>query len=527
MLILGLAALVGSTYSGLGQNGFIDFDDDKYVSENPVVGRGLTWAGLGWAFSSVGYAHNWHPLTWLSHMLDVQLFGLDPGAHHLVNLALHTANASLLFVVLRSMTGALWRSALTAAVFGVHPLHVESVAWIAERKDVLSTLFWMTTVWSAVSFARRPRPAVYAVAIVSYSLGLLAKPMLVTLPFLLLLLDYWPLGRLAAGGRRAGGRTLPTGGRLVAEKLPFFALAAFSGAMTWWAQSPGTLVIPLRDLPFSQRLANASSSYVAYIWDALWPTRLAIFYPHARGDLSVAAAIAGFLMLAIASFLVFRFGRRQPYLRTGWLWYLGTLVPVIGLVQTGGQARADRYTYVPLIGLTVMAAWGLQAGLDRRPAARRAAIAACALCLAALSWVAHRQVGVWRDNYTLYSHAVQATRGNWLAHNNLAVALEESGLVGPAIAHYQEALRIDPRYGAAHNNLGVLLLGLGNTAGALHHLAEAARLYPDEPKVAFNLGTALKRTGRNVEAGRWWRRSLSLNPDNPEARKALESLPAP
>ena len=460
-LILGIAItlLTLALYWRVQGHGFLHYDDYQYVVDNPHVRHGLTRQGVLWALTS-GYASNWHPLTWLSHMLDCELYGLNPQGHHLNNLLLHIANALLLFRLLLRMTGALWRSAFVAALFALHPLHVESVAWVAERKDVLSTLFWMLTLGAYLRYRERPTGTRYLATLFLFALGLAAKPMLVTLPFVLLLLDCWPLGRMPSPRS-----LLP----LVREKAPFFVLAALSSVITFWVQSHwGAVVL---SIPLKERLANALVSYVGYGAKMLWPVNLACFYPHPLDGLPLWQAAGALLLLAGVTVAVVRAGRRLPYLAVGWLWYLGTLVPVIGLVQVGAQAMADRYTYVPLIGLFVMLSWGAGSLAAKGPLPKIATAALSAALLAALLPLTWSQISHWKDSETLFAHALEVTDRNLLAHNNLGNALARQGRLEEAEFHLVEALRLRPDYAAAQNNLGILRLRQGRFEEAAGHFA--------------------------------------------------------
>jgi hypothetical protein len=470
-IALGLAALVGIVYAPVRHFDFVQLDDPAYVIENPHVLQGLTSEGLAWALTT-GHAANWHPVTWLSHMLDVQLFGLAPGPHHMASLSLHLANTLLLFGLLARMSGAPWRSAFVAALFGVHPLHVESVAWVAERKDVLSTLFWILTTWAYVAYVRStpstdstspapsrsaakktatPPPAasqarrgsLYALTLALYALGLMAKPMLVTLPFALLLLDVWPLGRLGPLGRTRA-RTL------VREKLPLFCMAAASSAVTVLVQQKGGAVTTLESNPFSLRLQNALVSAAAYLRDAVWPARLTVIYPYP--DAIPAWQTAGAcVVLGGLSFMAYRLARRHPYLPVGWLWYLGTLVPVLGLVRVGLQARADRYTYVPLIGIFIAIAWGGAALAARARMPRQVAPIAAAVAIVACALAARTQVGYWQDNVSLFTRATVLTLhvDEYDAHMSLGATLAGQGRMDEALRHFTEAMRLRPDSGEA------------------------------------------------------------------------------
>ena len=511
-------------YASVGHHGFVNFDDGDYVSENPMVARGLTWQGVSWAFTS-GYASNWHPLTWLSHMLDVQLYGLNPGPHHLTNLFFHIANTLLLFGLLHRMTGALGRSAFVAALFAVHPLHVESVAWVAERKDVLSTLFEMLTLWAYVGYARQPRLHRYLVVLLLFALGLMAKPMLVTLPFVMLLLDFWPLGRFTPRPNLASdsgpSRTRrATAVNLVKEKLPLLALTVASSVVTFVVQRRGGAVMGLDAIPLHIRAANALVSYVAYIGKMLWPARLAVFYPYVRSLPGWWIAGASLILVAVSVAAIWA-GLRYPYLPVGWYWYLGTLVPVIGLVQVGSQPIADRYTYVPLIGLFIVMAWGVPDLLSRWPLGRRALPAAAGVVMLGCAITARAQLQNWESSTALWTHTLEVTTGNNLAHNNLGNALAKQGKFNDAIAQYSEALRIKPDYAFAQNNLGRVLANQGRVSGAIEHYSEALRIDPDYADAHNNLGIVLADQGKLGEAIAHYLSALRTKPDFADAHNNL------
>jgi tetratricopeptide (TPR) repeat protein len=528
-----LAAVTAAVFWPVATHEFIVFDDDVYVADNPWVQRGLGWAGVAWAFSATRAA-NWHPLTWLSHMLDCELFGLNPAGHHLIGLLLHMAAAVVLFRALARMTRAIWAGAFAAALFALHPLHVESVAWVAERKDVLSTLFWMLTIWAYARYAqgRAAAPGAapgkerartgrgdYLLVLVFFALGLLSKPMLVTLPFVLLLLDYWPLGRLDI--ERWKAQALP----LIIEKMPLFALSAASCAVTCLVQQGAAAVRPLEILPVEARIANALVSYVAYIGKMLWPRGLAAYYPYDLAAPIWHAAGAGLLLLAI-SLAVFFYGKKRPYLLVGWLWYLGTLVPVIGLVQVGGQAMADRYTYVPLVGLFIAAAAGAaEAAAHRRVPAAVMAAAAAAL-LAAFIAVTEGQLTHWRDSIRLFRHTLAEAGDSALIHNNLAVALDRRGRIEEALHHYRQTLRfasVEIVWDAAisHYNIGNALMRLGKTEEAIDAFMEALRINPAHAEAHNGWGLALKQQGENTAAIEHYREALRRNADYAEAHTNL------
>lgn len=540
-----LVALVAAVYAQAGAFAFVNLDDQQYVTANPMVLRGLRWEGVAWAFGGF-HASNWHPLTWLSHMADVSLFGAHAGAHHLVSVALHALNAILLFALLRRTTGATWRSAIAAALFAVHPLHVESVAWVSERKDVLSGLLFFLALHAWVSYARRPGAGRYLAVAALLALGLLAKPMLVTLPFVLLLLDAWPLGRMAGGAELRASRSmgpvilplLRSGGgegrgegvstpaarkrapALLLEKVPLLALAAVASAVTWRAQSAGEAAVALDVVPLGARVANAAVSYAVYLVRTAWPSGLAAFYPHPvlSGSGIPAWKIAGAaaLIAAITAAAV-RERSRRPYLAWGWLWFLGTLVPVIGLAQVGEQALADRYTYLPLVGPFVAAAWGGADLADRLPRGRAAAAAAAAVAVAALALAAFRQAGTWRDSVALHRRALETTERNWVAWNGLADALADAGRPADAVGAYREALRLRPRLASAWNGLGTAYGMLGAHAEAIAPFEEALRVRPAYSDAWYNLGTAHGSLGRHARAAECFRSALRLRPDDARA----------
>ena len=540
-----LVVITLAAFQGLQTHPFTNYDDDVYVVENTQVHKGLTSGSIAWAFTTNESA-NWHPVTWLSHMLDVQLFGLDAGRHHLTSLLLHILNVVLLFLLLNRMTGALWRCALAAALFAIHPLHVESVAWIAERKDVLSTLLWLLTLAAWLRYVRSPKrglpaPLWYALALVFFALGLMAKPMLVTLPFTLLLLDWWPLGRWdgsAASRSTAGasvadsavgpgpGGTIATGqgaGRgskracglagLVLEKAPFFAMSAASCVVTFVVQRSGGAVQRLQDFTFTERLANAVLSYATYLRKTIWPSSLAIVYPHPHIGLTAFSVIGSALLLAAITVAALWRAERAPYLAVGWLWYLGTLVPVIGLVQVGAQAMADRYTYVPLAGLFIAIVWGAAEMGKGVRALRQALTAAAVASLAVLLAVTRVQQAHWSDNEKLFEHALAVTSNNWLAQNNLGVVLFERGRLEEATVHYLEAVRIWPGFAEAHNDLGLVAVRQGRISEGIEHYEQAIRLQPEFERAHNNLGAALGRQGRTVEAIEEFNRALGIKPD--------------
>ena len=482
---------------------FVNFDDAEYIYENPNIQAGITPEAIKWAFTT-GRANNWHPLTWLSHMLDWQLFGHNPWGHHLTNLIFHIANTLLLFVVLKQMTRNIWPSAFVAALFAIHPLHVESVAWVAERKDVLSTFFWILTVWAYVRFVRRPKVAGYLLVVVFFVLGLLSKPMLVTLPFVLLLLDYWPLDRLSPKRPKAG---------LFIEKIPLFAMALVSCIVTFIVQQKGGAIHSGEDYSFFVRLANASISYLQYINKMIWPVRLAMFYPHPGQNISILYAIISAVFLLVVTIFILRFAADRRYFVTGWFWYLGTLIPVIGLVQVGDQAMADRYSYITLTGLFIIIAWGLPELLGKWPH-RKVALWTCSLVvLSALAVCAYLQQRYWKNSITLCEHALKVTKDNYKAHFCMTDMLLEQGRIEEAIRHNTEALRINPNYAKAFNNLGIALRKAGRIDEAIDCYKRAIEIDPDFATAYVNLGYALAAKGKFDEAISVYNKALKIAPD--------------
>jgi len=524
-----LAAVIIAAFAQLKNADYINFDDNEYVTENRMVLQGIAAKGIIWAFTTY-HASNWHPLTWLSHMADCQLYGPTPSGQHITNVILHIINTLLLFLFFNRVTQAFWASAMLAALFALHPLHVESVAWVSERKDVLSTFFWMTTLWAYCWYVEKPGLDRYLLVLLSFALGLMAKPMLVTLPLVLLLLDYWPLARVQ--GRLATvtvpaktGLSPDTGkplGALVLEKAPLLALAAVSSFITMQAQKQAFLSLEVA--PLTVRSANALLSYGLYIGKMIWPAHLAIFYPYALDSLAGWGVIAASLALVSASILVILKGRKYPYLPVGWFWYLVTLVPVIGLVQVGGQAMADRYTYIPLIGLFLIIVWGardLTAGWRRQKIFLvSSAVIALTLC-ACLTW---RQAGYWRNSVALYEHALAVTGNNSLVLHNLGEAYLGAGRIDEAIVQFQTALKINPRYADAHHNLGICLGLRGQMDQAIAQLKEAVRLQPDSAKMHFNLGVALASQGDLDGALAQYQAALALDADDPLTLNNLADL---
>jgi len=492
---------------------FINLDDEEYVTENPQVLNGLSLNGVIWAFTTK-HCSNWHPLTWLSHMLDTELYGLNPRGHHLTNLLFHLANTLLLFWVLKRMTGMLWESGFVAALFALHPLHVETVAWVAERKDVLSTFFWMLTMGAYVHYVHQASTRRYLLVFFSFALGLLSKPMIVTLPLVLLLLDYWPLGRLHWRLEEQGsqGKTAISGAfRLVWEKVPLLILVVVSCVLTIWAQR-GTIA-PLEALPLGTRMANALISYVSYVGKMVWPCRLAVQYPYPERFPLWQVAGAGLFLIGV-SFLVVREARRRPYLVVGWLWYLGTLVPVIGIVQVGIQAMADRYTYVPLIGLFIMIIWGGVGSLSQWRYRRMALPLFAALIITLLIVLIRTQLLYWNDTIKLYQHSLDLTEKNYHVHYNLGVTLTGEGRNEEAKAQYAEVLKIRPDYYKALSAMGVILSRQRKYSEAIAYYKEALRIKPDHADTHYNLGRAFFQLGKYEDAIKAYKEAIRIKPDD-------------
>lgn len=508
-----LAASIAAVFWPTLGHGFVNYDDDGYVYENPHVARGLGGGGWRWAFTASD-EFNWHPLTWISLMLDTEVHGLRAPGFHATNLLLHLLNSLLLLRILVRVTGSTWRSAFAAALFAVHPLHVESVAWISERKDVLSTLFGFLSIRSYVGHATDRKRGALAWTSLWLALGLMAKPMLVTFPLLFLLMDHWPLARGTAG--RA----------LLAEKLPLFALVGASSAITLFAQHGGGAVRSIESLGLGVRAANAAVSAVAYLGKSFWPSDLAAFYPHPGASLPAWKPAGSLLVLTAISFAAFRLRRSRPYFAFGWCWYLVALVPVIGLVQVGSQAMADRYTYVPLIGVFVAVAWGatdaVRAALGVEAAAARVLAATGTAVLALLAWRARQQVATWKDGETLFRHALACTARNHVAHNNLGLALSDQGRGDEALDHFRAALEIEPRFVEARVNLGKALIEHNRIPEAIVCLEEALRMRADDPEAHNNLGVALALEGRVEESLAHFGRAIEIEPEKESWRRNLE-----
>jgi tetratricopeptide (TPR) repeat protein len=528
-----LLLAVAATFAPALRGDFLHFDDQLYVTANPHVRTGLTRTNLIWGATSVKYF--WQPLCWWSLALDAQIFGDQAAGFHLTNLAWHSCSVLVLLAALLRMTRDLWPSALTTGLFAVHPLNVEPVAWIAERKGVISTFFWMLTVLAYARYAAKPGLGRYLATLLALVLGLMAKPMLVTLPIVLLLLDFWPLARkrvdcdtgepdrLPAGMSSGASITARHFGRLVAEKLPLLLLSIVFSGVAIVAQKRGGALPSGENLVLSNRLKNAALSYLIYLRQAVLPVDLAAFYPHPEDSLKTGPAIAAAIVIAVITLAALRWRRRAPYLVVGWFWYLVTLTPVIGLVQVGSHAHADRYTYVPLVGLFIAVSW-LAADLSRRWRIKQASFAAAVAvlsCLMAMSWI---QCHFWRNTTTLWEHALQVTRNNYLAHNNLAIELMKQGKNDDAMRHFQEALAIKPGYAYALNGAGILAMQRGDSQAAVRRLIAANRTNPALALTHFNLGVVYANLGQNQQAADEFRLCLSLDDEYPDAHLYLGKI---
>jgi protein O-mannosyl-transferase len=526
-LLLFAATLI--VYGQVHNFAFLSFDDTQGLLNNPQVRDGFSGGGIVWAFTT-GYASNWFPLTWFSHMLDFQLFGMDAGWHHLVNVLIHAVSSVLLFALLKRMTGAKWESAFVAFVFALHPLHVESVAWISERKDVLFAFFWFLTTWLYLDFLEKRTVAKYLLVVAAFCLGLMSKQMIVTLPFALLLLDFWPL-------KRAGLKTL------ILEKTPLVALSLAASAIAFLAQRRGGAVQTLEAIPLAARAANALMAYVIYVANFFWPTGLAFFYPYpARWPMGeVAFAAAALAAMSVSVVLAFR---KRPYLAVGWFWFLGTLAPVIGIIQVGHQSRADRYTYVPLIGISIMMARAAAEAFEKWPRARQVlagvAIVSCAWW-ALVTWL---QIPYWKDSAALYTRAIAVTEGNYLAHLNLGVDMAAEGhypdqpharnsLGGvlftmgrrdEALEQFTQAIRLEPGNAEAHGNFGNALVEVGRIDDAIRELNTALKLNPGMATAYYGLGRVLVMQGRANDAATYFNEALRINPGFAAARAELEKI---
>jgi protein O-mannosyl-transferase len=522
-----LVALAAALYWPVAGYDFITLDDNLYILENRNVQQGFTGKNLIWAMTTFDAA-NWHPLTWLSLLADYELFGLHAAGYHTMNLFLHLLNTLFLFLLLKRITGETWKGAIVAAVFAVHPLNIESVVWIAERKNLLSTLFWLLTMMAYVRYTEKPGWKRYSLVLLSFILGLTAKPMLVTLPFVLLLLDYWPLRRFS---RSVPNRPEPlpvrayrqkTPMRLLAEKAPLFLLALLSAGVTLQAARTGGAVKAISLFPMIDRIENAILSYVLYLYKMVWPMDLAIFYPRTIGIPLWQVGLSVLFLAAVTAIVCIK-GRKHRYLITGWLWYGITLLPVIGVVQVGFQSMANRYAYIPLIGIGIIVAWGLPDILMRYSAGRYLPHAAVVVILA-LTFATKAALPHWKDSEAVFHQALEVTRNNHIAELGMGNLWFDRGDLPRARSHYLESLRIKPDYAEGHNNLAMVLMREGRSEEAAVHYREAIKAEPTFEKAHNNLGVLLAGEGKLAEAKACFLRALELKPDHAEARANLAGL---
>ena len=519
-LLLSLSVLV--LFWQVQDYDFILYDDNLYVTENEHVQKGLSREGLSWALTATD-AGFWHPLTWLSLMLDYQMYGLNAGGYHWTNVLLHMANTVLIFLVFFRMTHATWMSALIAALFALHPLHVESVAWISQRKDVLSAVFWFLTMLAYVYYAERPGICRYLVVVSFYVLGLMSKPMVVTLPVVLLLLDYWPLRRFPSRFYHFMDTVKFTEAsllRLIVEKIPLFILAAGLTGLTFYTEGKIGALKSLEMFPLEVRAANAIVSYAGYIWKTVWPNNLAILYPH-LGMLPWWQVVLSGAILALTTIFVFYNIKRYPFLFTGWFWYVLTLIPVIGLVQIGGHAMADRYTYIPLIGLFVIMAWGGSHVLSGWRYGRGVLFISWGIALSILAVSSWYQVQYWRDSITLFQHAIRVTERNYIMYNNLGGAFFQQGRWTEAMACFEKSSRIKPDYADAFNNMGFVMALRGKQDEAILYYLKALKSKPDSEKAHNNIANALAAQGKLNEAVYHYREALKIRPNDADIHNNL------
>jgi protein O-mannosyl-transferase len=542
-------------YSQVKKYDFVGFDDNEYVYENAHVKTGLTLKNILWAFTAF-HSNNWHPLTWISHMMDCQVFGLNPGLHHLMNLFFHIVNSLLLYFVFKQMTGEQWKCGFMAAVFALHPLHVESVAWISERKDVLTAFFWLLAMWSYFRYSKRPCLATYAWVFIFFLLGLLSKPMIITLPFVLMLMDYWPLDRFdnqAIAGFNIRKKLF----LLVLEKIPLLILVPVSSLLTFYAQKQGGIVKSLDIFPLNVRIANAIVSYALYIIKIIYPVKMAFLYPH-HGMPSWLNIGAALILISTICYLSIRYYKKYPYVIVGWLWYLGTLVPVIGIVQVGMQSMADRYTYIPSIGLLLIVAWGVPEALAKWRYKEIWLAAAVFTVIAISGVIAWKQTGYWKNSLSMLEHTIRVTSKNYIALDTLGVVLLRHGRTDEAINYhlqaqkiypnnpyshfslgvsyfvqgkiresidqYLEAIKIEPEYYQAHTNLGAAYFTLGNTEKAVTHYLNAITINPEYVEAYINLGLAYDKLGRFDDAVKQCKQAFRVDPDNINAHFLLANI---
>ena len=511
IICLALIALTTILYGQVIGHDFIRLDDDKYVTENIHVQRGLNADEIKWAFTK-SYSSNWHPLTWISHIIDFNLYGMNPFGHHLTSVLFHIANTLLLFLVLRRMTGSVFRSGFVAALFAVHPLHVESVAWVAERKDVLSTFFLILTIWAYTRYTENPGLKRYLPVFVLLALGLMSKPMLVTLPFILLAMDFWPLGRMSS----KNGPT--TFWKLVFEKIPLFVLVIASSVITYLVQQSSGAV---KTFPLVYRIGNAAISYIAYLVKMVWPSKLAVYYPYSSESIQIWKVAASILLMALISYAAVRLRKERPYILAGWLFYVIAMIPVIGIVQVGGQAMADRYTYIPLIGVFIAITWAIPDALGRikippllLPITSVAVIGILSIC----TWT---QIGYWKNSITLFERTLSVTENNFIIENNLGKELNARGDIDGAARHYKRAIKIVPNDGLAYNNLGMVLEKQGKSDEAMKMFYKAMELSPRLETAHYNMGSLILKKGDYDKSIEHLKTALKINPGYFQARNNL------
>lgn len=513
LLSITLIAIVLAVYMQVEHHQFLSFDDDVYVTRNPHVTSGITGNNIIWAFTSF-HAANWHPITWLSHMLDVQLYGVNPRGHHFTNVIIHTLSSLLLLQFLLRTTASFWKSSFVAALFALHPIHVESVAWVAERKDVLCALFWFITLLCYSEYAKKQKPALYVLSLISFVLGLMTKPMLVTLPVVLLLLDYWPLDRYRHEDQEQKLQKQGLGAIvLIKEKIPFLACSLLSSVVTVYAQHKGGAMDGMKDLSFLDHLENALISYVRYIGKTFWPHDLSVFYPF-PSFFPLWQVISSLFVLLILSATAIKLRRQYPYFFVGWFFFLVTLLPVIGLIQVGIQSMADRYTYIPVIGLFITVAWGVP-NLTKGIKNQEAILALFgSLIITASVILTYRQIAYWQDDIVLYRHALNVTTGSYLMHNSYGFALEREGEIDSAIQEYQKAIRLNPVYAKAHNNLGAALVAKGSLDAAIKEYQMALLISPNFAKAHYNLGVAFANKGDLTSAIFEYHEAIRIDPND-------------
>jgi len=527
IILLISAALVITTliaYEPIRHNSFVTYDDYSYIVNNPQVTSGLSLQSLGQAFTKPHF-FMWHPLTTISHIMDYQFFGLNPLGHHFVSLLLHIANALLLFWIVNRLTGTTLVSAFVAAVFALHPIQVESVAWAAERKTVLSGLFWLLTMAAYIRYARQPRLDRYLVVLLVFGLCIMTKPVVVTLPLALLLLDYWPLDRVRWGQQRnntaRGGSNKKSTVWLIAEKIPLATMSAFLSVMTFVSQRQGGVVPTLEKMPLDYRVANMFLSYIRYIGKMLWPSGLAVCYPHPRAVLSDTPVVMCAMLFIVLTILSIYIGRRKRYVAVGWLWYVGTLVPVIGLVQSGAQAMANRYMYIPMLGLLIIIGWAVKDFIVNRPRIRIAATVIGVIVLLSLLILTRIQVRHWQNTLTLFEYTLNVTGDNPVTENSYGAALFNEGRIEEAELHLRKAVHLAPAFVIARNNLAKVYLKQGRINEAIEHFNELIRHNEGTAEVYYNLAAALEMQKKYEDAIKYYAKSLELNPGDPAANKRI------